>query len=112
MAGKTTDQTEITTAAEDDVIDIVDVSDLTDSPQGSSKKIKKSNYLKGVTRQLPGFEGYIWIPHKDNETGALAGDDLFFGAGDYHGGILGVFRVLELPVEDDSDLEIVINLGG
>lgn len=40
---KLTDKTELLTPADDDFLYIVDVSDTTDSPEGTSKKIKKSN---------------------------------------------------------------------
>ena len=44
-----TAKTEITSASDDDVIYIVDVSDTTDSPEGSSRKIKKSNFVKEIS---------------------------------------------------------------
>lgn len=47
MANKRiTDLTEITTLPNDGVLEVVDVSDTTDSPDGSSFKIKKQNLIK------------------------------------------------------------------
>ena len=42
---KVTDMTELTTPADEDIIYIIDVSDTTDSSEGTSKKIKKSNLV-------------------------------------------------------------------
>ena len=48
MAQKLTDRTTTATADGLDYIHVVDVSDVTDSPQGTSKKITKDNFLQGV----------------------------------------------------------------
>jgi len=45
---KVTDLTELTSVADDDLIMVVDVSDTTDSDDGTSKKISKSNLVAGL----------------------------------------------------------------
>ena len=58
---KITELTELTTPANDDLIYIVDISDLTESSEGTSKKIKKSNLAPT-------------IPAHNSLTGLNAGD--------------------------------------
>lgn len=49
MPERLTDQTELTTAPEnDDIVYVVDVSDTTDNPAGSSKQQTFANFTKGI----------------------------------------------------------------
>jgi len=48
---KLTDLTELTTPADDDFLYIVDVSDTTESPQGTSKKIRKDKVDLGASKE-------------------------------------------------------------
>lgn len=105
--GKTTDQTELTEAANGDLFDIVDVSDTTDDPQGSSRKISIANILWAAgIKVVSGYEGYLIIRADGNQDRTIVQtNDILIGKGAYYNGNYVMMRALQDSPTQDSEFE-------
>jgi hypothetical protein len=70
---KITQRPELTSIASDDVLHVVDVSDVTDSPEGTSKKITRLNLLFGYLTKLIADNLYLGKNAKATNSDLLRG---------------------------------------
>jgi hypothetical protein len=68
---KITQRPELTSIASDDVLHVVDVSDVTDSPEGTSKKITRLNLLFGYLTKLLADNTYLGKTEKAADSNKL-----------------------------------------
>lgn len=111
MSDKISELTGITDAELIDELVIVDKSDTTQAATGSTRKINKENFLKGVPYIVTGFEDYIVLGGGTRDLTTLTVGNKIFGTGAFYGGAVIYGEVNTSPPTQDSHITVTINLG-